>query len=303
MAHGDGAARAAQAGDCIVIQACLTPPAVRPTIRNTSASSPRQRPSVRAVDEAAFAISRCLKRPAQEPSHTGEVTSRGGPILSTRLLRRPRRGGDQLAPPGASNSNLNIAKLYLPHQHMPTGRLPGFHQSHFRPFVSLPVKRQTHEIKRRWRRSSFDCGGPERRASPRRLKLPPPGQDTEPPMRLADWEFLQRQSSTRATIAFGCAAKAATGPARPELGFLGRFEKRSRRRLAPCKRFRPFAQSVLLAPTPCLAREISPIRHEALFHGKRVVARRPLLKLASSLSASRAVVTAVTTVTWGIIHI
>ena len=115
-----------------------------------------------------------LEHPAPlEPSHSEGV-------LETRSSKQPgrlhpvracsadhsTRGGDQLAPPCASNSNLNIAKLYLPHQHMPTGRLPGFHQSHFRPLVSLPVKPQAHEIERRWRRSSFDCGGPERRASP-----------------------------------------------------------------------------------------------------------------------------------------
>jgi hypothetical protein len=108
------------------------------------------------------------KAPARlEPSHSGDVTARAAPSVHAPVSAdHLPKGGDQLAPPGASNSNLNIAKLYLPHQHMPAGRLPGFHQSHSRPLVSLLVKPQAHEIERRWRRPAFDCGGPERRASP-----------------------------------------------------------------------------------------------------------------------------------------
>jgi hypothetical protein len=179
----------------------------------------------------------------------------------------------QLAPPCASNSNLNIAKLHLPHQHMPTGRLPGHYQSHPRPFVSLLVKPQAHEIERRWRRSSFDCGGPERRASPRRLKLPPHGQHAEATMRFAHPEFFQSQSSTGASIASKRAAEATTGSAGSELGFLGRLKKRSRSRRASGIRVLSLAQSVLLARTPCLACEEIPIRHEVHFHGK--ARRRP----------------------------
>jgi hypothetical protein len=177
-------------------------------------------------------------------------------------------GGDQLAPPCASNSNLNIAKLHLPHQNMPSRRLPGFHQSHFRPLVSFLVKPQAHEIERRWRRSSFDCGGPERRASPGRLKLPLHGQHAEAAMRFANPEFSESQSPTGASIASKRAAKATTGPAGPELGFLGRFEKRSRSRLAAAVVFSSLAQSGLLAPTPCFACEEIPIRHAVLGHEK-----------------------------------
>ena len=182
MAGGDGDPRAAQAGDYIVTRYVLRRLRFDRDPQHQR-FTPRQRTSVRTVDQAVFAASRCLKRPARlEPSHSGDVTSQGGSILSTRLSRRPLlMGGDQLAPPGASNSNLNIAKLHLPHQHMPTGRLPGRHQPHFRPLVSLLVKPQAHEIERRWRRSSFDCGGPERRASPRRLKLPLHGHMPKPP--------------------------------------------------------------------------------------------------------------------------
>src|ERR1700722_16282048 len=107
----------------------------------------------------------CLKpRERLEPSHSRGVYKPPGrlhPVHAPAAQTTSKRGGDQLAPPEASNSNLNIAKLYLPHQHVPTGRLPGFHQSHPRPLVSLPVKRQTHEIERRWRRPSFDRSGPE----------------------------------------------------------------------------------------------------------------------------------------------
>ena len=155
---------------------------------------------------------------------------------------------------------------------MPSGRLPGRHQPHPRPLVSLLVKPQAHEIERRWRRSPFDCGGPERRASPRRLKLPPHGQHAEAAMRFAHPKFSQSQSSARVSGACKRAAKATTGPTGSELGFLGSFEKRSRGRLAAAVEFSSFAQSGLLAPTPCFARE--EIRHETLFPGKRVVARR-----------------------------
>ena len=141
-------------------------------------------------------------------------------------------GLPELAPPCASNSNLNIAKPHLPHQHMPSGRLPGRHQPHSRPFVSLLVKPQAREIERRWRRSSFDCGGPERRASPRRLKLPLHGQHAEAAMRFANLELSESQSSAGPSIASKRAAKPTAGPAGSELGFLGRLEKRGRSRLA-----------------------------------------------------------------------
>ena len=145
---------------------------------------------------------------------------------------------------------------------MPSGRLPGRHQPHPRPLVSLPVKRQASEFQRRWRRSSFDCGGPERRASSRRLKRFPHGQHAETAMRFAHPKFFQSQSSAGVTIAFKRAAKATTGPAEPELGFLGRFEKRSRSRLAAAVQFSSFAQAGLLARTPCFACEEIPIWHE-----------------------------------------
>jgi hypothetical protein len=145
---------------------------------------------------------------------------------------------------------------------MPSGRLPGSHQSHSRPLVSLLIKPQAHEIERRRRRPSFDCGGPERRASSRRLKLPLHGQQAEAAMRFAHPEFLQSQSSTGTSIASGRAAEATTGPAGSELGFLGRFEKRSRRCLTSAVEVSSFAQSGFLASTPCFACE--EIRHEAL---------------------------------------
>jgi hypothetical protein len=163
----------------------------------------------------------------------------------------------------------------LPHQHMPSGRLPSRHQPHPRALVSLPVKRQASEFQRRWRRSPFDCGGPERRASPRWLKLPLHGQHAETAMRFAHPEFFQSQSSTGLSIASKRAAEATAGPACSELGFLGRFEKRSRSRLAAAVEFSSLAQAGLLSPTPCFAREELSIHHEALFHGKCVVARRP----------------------------
>jgi hypothetical protein len=78
-------------------------------------------------------------------------------------------------------------------------------------------------------------------------------------------EFFQSQSATGPSIASKRAAEATAGPAGPELGLLGRFEKRSGSRLASGVRFRPFAQAVLLARTPCLARE--EICHKTLFHG------------------------------------
>ena len=163
---------------------------------------------------------------------------------------------------------------------MPTGRLPGRHQPHPRPFVSLPIKRQAHEIKRRWRRSPFNYSDPERRRSPRRLKLPPHGQLAEAAMRFAHPKFSQSQSSARVSGACKRAAKATTGPTGSELGFLGSFEKRGRGRLAAAVEFSSFAQSRLLAPTPCRARE--EIRHETLFPGKRVVARKRYSNPASS---------------------
>jgi hypothetical protein len=157
---------------------------------------------------------------------------------------------------------------------MPAGRLPGFYQLHSRPLVSLLVKPQAHEIERRWRRSSFECGDPERRASPRRLKLPPHGQHPEAAMRFAHPEFFQSQSSTGAFIACKRAAEATAGPAGFELGLLGRFEKCCGSCLASAVEFSSFAQSGLLAPTPCFAGE--EIRHEPSFK-ESVAARRPAI--------------------------
>ena len=84
-------------------------------------------------------------------------------------------------------------------------------------------------------------------------------------MRFAYAEFFQGQSSAGTSIASKRAAEATAGPAGFELGFLRRFEKRSRSRLASGVRFRPFAQAILLTRTPCLARE--EICHKTLFRG------------------------------------
>src|SRR3984957_8303247 len=111
----------------------------------------------------------------------------------------------------------------------------------------------------------------KRPGSPRRLKLPLPSQHAGAAFRFAHPEFFQSQSPTGPSIASKRAAEATTGPAGSELGFLGRFEKRGRSRLASAVGFSSFAQSGLLAPTPCVACE--EIRHETLFHGKRVAAR------------------------------
>ena len=86
-------------------------------------------------------------------------------------------------------------------------------------------------------------------------------------MRFAHPELSQSQSSTGTSIASKRAAEATTGPAGSELGFLGRFEKRSRSRLAPAVEFSSLAQAVLLTPTPCFACE--EICHEILFLGAR----------------------------------
>jgi hypothetical protein len=145
---------------------------------------------------------------------------------------------------------------------MPSGRLPGRDQPHPRPLVSLLIKPQAHEIERRSRRSPFDCGGPERRASSRRLKLPLHGQHAKAAMRFAHPKFSQSQSSAWVSGACKRTAEARPGPAGSELGFLGRFEKRSRSRLAAAVEFSSFAQSGLLAPTPCFACEEIPIWHE-----------------------------------------
>jgi hypothetical protein len=152
---------------------------------------------------------------------------------------------------------------------MPTGRLPGFHQSHPRPLVSFLVKPQAHEIERRWRRPPFDRGGPEPRGSPRRLKLPPHGQLAEAAMCFAHPKFSQCKSSAGASIASKRAAEATTGPAGSELGFFGRFEKSSRSRLAAAVEFSSFAQSGLLTPTPCFARE--KLRHEPLLDSSAIL--------------------------------
>src|ERR1700722_9967455 len=84
-------------------------------------------------------------------------------------------------------------------------------------------------------------------------------------MRFAHLELSESQSSAGVAIAFKHAAKAITGAAGSKLGFLRRFEKRSRSRLASGVRIRPFAQAVLPTRTPCLARE--EICHKTLFRG------------------------------------
>ena len=181
------------------------------------------------------------------------------------------QGGDQLAPPCASNSNLNIAKLYLPHQHMPTGRLPGPHQPHPRPLVSLPVKRQAHEIERRWRRSPFDCGGPERRGSPRRLKLPPHGQHAEAAMRFAHPEPL------RANRRQGCpsrlSAQQSRQSGRPGLNLRFSWPPRETRRSR-------LAAAVEVSPV-CAIGTSSPARHVSRV--KKSVTRSSFLESALAL--------------------
>jgi hypothetical protein len=156
---------------------------------------------------------------------------------------------------------------------MPSGRLPGRHQPHPRPLVSLLVKPQAHEIERRWRRSPFDYSDPERRGSPRRLKLPLHGQHAEAAMRFAHPKFFQSQSSAGVAIAFKRAAEATTGPAGSELGFLRRFEKRSRSRRLSAVSVSSLAQSVLLAPMPCFACEARSIRHKTLRSNTGILAR------------------------------
>ena len=94
--------------------------------------------------------------------------------------------------------------------------------------------------------------------------------NAEAAMRFAHPKFFQSQSSAGVAIAFKRAAEAATGPAGSELGLLGRFEKFSGSNLASAIGFSSLAQSGLLAPTPCFARE--EIRHEILFQGKRIAA-------------------------------
>jgi hypothetical protein len=160
---------------------------------------------------------------------------------------------------------------------MPSGRLPGRHQPHSRPLVGLPVKPQAHEVERRRRRPPFDRDGPERRASPRRLKLPPHGQLAETAMRFAHLELSESQSSAGVAIAFNRAAKTTAGPAGSELGFLGRFEKRGGSRRLAAVGVSSLAQSVLLAPTPCFACEARSIRHETLRSNTSILA--PLLRL------------------------
>jgi hypothetical protein len=181
-------------------------------------------------------------------------------------------------PPCGLTTNLNTLALNLTHQRRPGFRLPSPHQPHPRPLVGLPVDRQARQFQRSWRRPALDGRDPGRLEGcgpSRRLKFSLPGQYAAAPMRLTHFETFEGQSSARAAIAPDSAAEPTTRSAGFELGLFSRLKKRSRSRLASGIRVHPLAQSGLLARTPCLAREEIPIRHEALFHGKRVAARRP----------------------------
>ena len=228
----------------------------------------------------------CLKPQERlELSHSRGVQKPPGrlhPVHAPCSADHLQKGGDQArATQCASNSKLQLLRrLNLPHQHgMPSGRLPGSHQPHPRPFVGRPINLQARQFERRWRRSAFDCGGPERRGSARRLKLPLHGQHAEAAMRFAHPKLFQSQSSTGTSVASGRAAKATIGPAGFELRLFGRFEKRRRSRLAPAVEFSLVvcAGGTSCPRTPCFARE--ELCHKTLFWKARCRSKTGILPL------------------------
>jgi hypothetical protein len=94
-------------------------------------------------------------------------------------------------------------------------------------------------------------------------------------MGLAHFEVLHGQPSARISVTLDRVAKPITGSTRLERGEFSRSEKRGRSRLAPGVAIHSLAEFGSISCTPCLARE--EICHEALFHGKRVIAQRPTL--------------------------
>ena len=178
----------------------------------------------------------------------------------------------------------------MPHQRQPPGRHPRPREPNSRPAIGFSVDRQAHQFQRHLRRSAFNRRGPlrlERRGSSAPLKSTLLGQRENTAMRFAPFAVFHGQSSAGGSVTFDRTAKPAIGPTGFDRCKFSRREKRRRSHFAPAIIVHPFAQFGSAARTPCLARE--KLRHEALFHGKRVAARnrQPNRDLSSNESRIR----------------